>query len=125
MKVLKKIAGIAFAIAFLMAIVLFTNIGHQYISIANAKIIFIGAGAVGLLLNLITFQSGKHNAVFNFIYWIGSIILFVGLVFLLMRWPNGFYILVAGVITLGVSILLPTDWITPKSDDSDLLDNID
>jgi chromate transport protein ChrA len=123
--ILKKIAGVSFVLAFLMAIVLFTGMGREYVSIRTAKYIFIIAGAVGLLLNLLSFQHGKHSSGFSFIYWAGSIVLFVGLTFLIMNWPYGFYIIVAGLIILGVSFFAPENLITEKEDRSDTLDSVD
>lgn len=120
---LKKIAGIAFAIAFLMAIVLFTGTGREYISFPTAKYVFMASGAVGLFLNLLSFQHGQQNSIFNFLYWLGSIVLFVGLIFLLMHWPYGFYIIVAGLTILGISFVFPEKWLGAKSEDSDLLDS--
>ncbi len=120
----KKYAGVAFAIAFLMAIVLFTGTGRSYISMGTAKIIFMIAGALGLFLNLISFKSGQHSQGFNFFYWAGSIILFAGLTFLLMRWPYGYYIIVTGLVIVGVSFFIPERFISPKQEDSDLLDDM-
>lgn len=123
--ILKKIAGVSFAIAFLMAIVLFTGTGREYISLSLAKMIFMIAGAIGLLLNLLSFQTGKHNIAFNFLYWSGSIVLFVGLTFLLMNWPYGYYIIITGLFILGVSFILPESLISPKDNSSDILDQAD
>ena len=120
---LKKVSGIFFGIAFLMAIILFTGNGRSIISISNAKIIFIICGAIGLFLNLLGFQNGKGNPIFNFIYWAGSIVVFAGLVFLLMHWPYGYYILLSGMAVLGVSFLLP-EKPNEKKTDSDLLDDL-
>ena len=120
--ILKKFAGIAFAIAFLMAIVLFTNIGRQYISLSIAKIIFMISGAIGLLLNLLSFQSGKNTLLFNFLYWTGSIVLFVGLTFILMRYPYGFYIIITGLVIVGASFILPESLLYKKDSNNDLLD---
>lgn len=121
---IRKIAGLAFAIAFLMSLVLFANVGRQYISLYTAKIIFISAGAVGLFLNLLTFQNGKNSALFNFSYWIGSIILFIGLIFLQFRLPYGFYIIVIGLVILGISFILPSNK-AEKKKDTDILDTFD
>ncbi len=119
--ILKRIAGVAFAIAFLMAIVLFTNTGRQYISLPTAKIVFMISGAIGLFLNLLSFQSGKHSKIFNFLYWSGSIVLFIGLVFQLMRYPYWFYIIIVGMVVIGISFVLPESLIERK-EESDLLD---
>lgn len=123
--ILKKLAGISFAIAFLMAIVLFTNYGRDYISVSTAKWVFMVAGALGLFLNLLSFKSGKHSMIFNFLYWSGSIVLFIGLTFQLMRWPYGFYIIISGLIVVGISFILPESLVIKDNKESDLLDNPD
>lgn len=123
--ILKKIAGIAFILSFLMAIVLFTGIGVKYVDLSTAKYIFIITGAIGLLLNLLSFQHGKHSSGFSFVYWMGSIVLFVGLTFLIMDWPYGFYIIVGGLIILGISFFVPESLLTEREDQSENLDRMD
>jgi peptidoglycan/LPS O-acetylase OafA/YrhL len=120
---LKRIAAVCFAIAFLMAIVLFTGTGREYVSISLARTLFLIFGALGLILNLLSFRSGKHDAGFNLIYWLGSIILFVGLVFMMMKWPYGYYILLVGMFTVGVSFFVPSGLVDKKNDKDDILDN--
>jgi hypothetical protein len=121
--ILKRIAAICFAIAFMMAIVLFTGTGSNLIPRGSAKLIFLITGAVGLLLNLLSFRQGKHDPNFNFFYWLGSIVLFVGLTFMMMHWPYGMFIVMGGMAIVGISF-----FITPKLDGEDskhedLLDN--
>lgn len=121
---LKKIAGLCFGIAFLMAIVLFTGNGRSYISSSTAKTIFIISGAIGLFLNLLSFKSGKNNIVFSFIYWSGSLITFIGLIFYMMHWPYGYYIIISGMGILGISFFIPEKFINEKKNESDLLDDL-
>lgn len=120
---LKKISGLSFAVAFVMAIVLFTNIGRDYIPVYIAKYIFITSGAIGLVTNLIGFQNNNSSPLYNFLFWAGSLILFFGLIFLLMRWPYGFYIIVFGLFVVGASFILPES-LLKKKDDSELLDDL-
>lgn len=120
---LKRIAAICFAIAFLMAIVLFAGYGRSLINVGAARIFFLIFGAAGLILNLLSFRFGKHDAGFNFVYWFGSIILFVGLVFMMMHWPYGFYILLAGLFTVGISFLIPSGLVDNKKENDEILDN--
>ena len=107
-----------------MAIVLFTGNGRSYISISTAKIIFIISGAVGLFLNLLSFRSGKNGSVFSFLYWAGSLVVFLGLIFLIMRWPYGYYIVIGGMSILGISFILPEKLVSPKKNDNELLDDL-
>lgn len=122
---IKRIASICFAVAFLMAIVLFGRVGTSYISVPTARIVFMIAGASALILNLFSFQSGKQNqnTAFNLAFWFGSIILFVGLIFQFMHWPYYKVILIAGLAITGISFFLSPTLITGKSDNSDVLDD--
>jgi len=121
--IIKRIAAVCFAIAFLMAIVLFTRYGSQYISIPTARIIFMVSGAIALVLNLFNFQSGKHNPTFNLAFWLGSIVLFIGLTFRFMHLPYHRYIVIAGLGITGLSFFLGPTLTRGKSDNSDLLDD--
>lgn len=121
--IFKKIAAISFAIAFLMAIVMFTGIGIDIISRGIAKIIFLTCGAIGLLFNLFSFRSGKQRSGFNFFYWFGSIVLFFGLTFRIMHWPYGFYIIIAGLIIVGISFFYTPKMEDDASSNNDLLDD--
>lgn len=123
LEIFKRIAGVAFALSFLMAIVLFADVGRQYISLITAKYTFISAGAVALLFNLLSFQSGKHNPIFSFVYWVGSLIVFTGLVFFIMRWPFGVYILTGGLVILGGSLLLSPNRKEMDKSSDDILDS--
>ncbi len=120
--ILKRIAAISFAIAFIMALVLFTELGNDIIPRSVAKYLFLAAGAFGLLFNLLSFRHGKSDAGFNFFYWLGSLVAFTGLAFMLFHWPYGKYILIAGMLILGVSFFY-TPNIDPQKPEDDLLDN--
>ncbi len=118
----KKISGIAFALSFLMAIVLFTGYGRAYVSIEMAKIIFLSSGAIALFMNILSYKTGKHEQTFNLFYWIGSIVLFLGFAFKILHWPMASIIILIGAFILGVAFLLPNK-VKKKQKDDDLLDN--
>ena len=120
---IKRIASICFAVAILMAMVLFANVGTKYIPLPVARIIFLVAGACGLVLNLFSFQSSKGNPVFNLVFWLGSIILFTGLVFQLQHWPYHRIIVLVGLGITGVSYFLSPTLLTGEPDKSDILDD--
>jgi hypothetical protein len=120
--IIKRIATVAFAIAFLMAIVLFTGYGRNYISISTARTVFLISGAIALGLNLFSFQASKHNPVFSFFYWTGAIVLFTGLVFQFMHWPYDKIIVFSGLGITGISFFLTPELVAPK-ENSDLLDD--
>lgn len=121
--ILKKIAGGMFVIAFLMAVLLFTNIGSGILPKSTAKFIFLISGALAFLLNLISFRHGKHSAEFNLIFWIGSIFVFVGLVFKIMHWPYSTYILLGGLGIVGVSYIYNPSFEKDNAVENDLLDS--
>ena len=121
--ILKRIAGICFGVSFLMAIVLFTNIGIGIFPKSVAKIIFLIVGSIALLLNLLSFRFGKHDANFNFFYWLGSVIVFIGLIFLLMHWPLPYYVIIGGMAIVGFSFIYNPKIDGTNSDKSDLLDD--
>lgn len=121
--VIKRIAALCFAVAFLMAIVLFAGYGRSIIPPGIARILFLICGASGLLLNLISFRFGKQDAGFNLVYWFGSIVLFIGLVFMMMHWKYGFYILLAGLFTVGISFLIPSGMVDKEDKNDEIIDN--
>lgn len=123
LQILKRIGGASFAIAFLMAIPIFGRIGLEYISIEMARYLFIGFGALGLILNLVTFQTGKYHPLYNLSYWGGSIIVFVGLVMNLLRIPFAMYALIGGLIIVGISFVLPKRLVERGESNPDLLDD--
>lgn len=121
--VLKKIAGGMFVIAFAMAVLLFTNIGAGILPKSTVRFLFLISGALAFVLNLISFRHGKHSAEFNLFFWIGSIFVFIGLVFKIMHWPYSMYVLLAGLGTVGVSYLYNPFVEKEKTDENDLLDS--
>ncbi|PIE87145.1 MAG: hypothetical protein CSA03_01785 [Bacteroidetes bacterium] len=107
-----------------MALVLFARIGRSYISVPTARIIFMISGAAALVLNLFSFQKDKNsNPSFNLIFWVGSVVLFGGLILQFLNLPYHNYVVIAGLAITGISFFLSPTLITGKSDDSDLLDN--
>jgi len=120
--ILKRIAAVCFAISFLMAIVLFTRTGVEYIPLKVAKPIFLICGALGLLFNLLAFRTGKNSPGFNLMYWLGSIIIFIGLAFILMHWPYGYYIVILGMGVIGLSFFFKPN-LDEEDQPNDLLDD--
>lgn len=123
--IVKRISSVAFAIAFMAAIILFTGYGTKYISLTIAQNVFIGAGAIGILLNLVSFQQGKHAPMYSLLYWGSSIVLFIGLVFRIQHWPFSTYILIVGMVMLGSTFFIPSKRTETPEKDEELLDNFD
>ena len=121
--ILKKIAGIAFIISFLMAIVVFTGQGTQFISFRAAKSTFLILGATGLLLNLLSFPKGKGSLMYNFIYWIGSVFIFIGLTFKILYYPYSTPIIIAGMAVFTLSFFVSADK-AERQKSSEIIDDL-
>ncbi len=120
---LKRVSGIAFALSFLMAIILFTGYGSSYIPMRIAKYLFFTFGAVALFTNLISFQQGKHAPIYSFAFWFASIVLFIGLIFRIMHWPFSTIIMVVGLCALGLTFFVPSNRNDEREKDEELLDD--
>ncbi|MES2799108.1 MAG: hypothetical protein V4638_03765 [Bacteroidota bacterium] len=120
---LKRIAGLSFSLSFVMAIFLFTDIGDQLLSKKMVFYLFIIFGGLALVLNLISFRSGKQDSGFNLFYWIGSIVLFGGFIFKFQHWPFSNVLLIGGMLIVGLSYFLPPGILDNKTKDEDILDN--
>jgi hypothetical protein len=121
--VLKKIAAGLFVLAFAMALLLFTNIGSGLLPLSTVQFLFLASGAVAFILNLVSFRHGKHSAEFNLFFWLGSIFVFIGLVFKIMHWPYSTYLLLAGLAVVGVSYLYNPFAERESNDENELLDS--
>jgi uncharacterized membrane protein YhaH (DUF805 family) len=122
MNIVKRIASFCFGVAFLMALVIFTGYGSQWISVSIAKTLFLVLGGLALLLNLISFRFGKHDPSFSLFYWLGTVVLFIGLMHMMLHWPFAQYILIAGMLMVGISFFVPNGTIDPNKKDNELLD---
>jgi hypothetical protein len=122
MHLLKRIASLCFGVAFLMALVMFTGYGSQWVAPQNAKMVFLVMGGLALVLNLISFRFGKHDPSFSLFYWLGTVVLFIGLMHMILHWPYAYFILIAGMIMVGISFFIPKGTIEPTETDNELLD---
>ncbi len=120
--IFKKIAGVCFALAFLAAIVLFTGIGSEWISMRTARTLFMVSGGVGMVLNLVAFRYGKHDAEFNLLYWLGSVVIFIGLLMMMLHWSFATYIVIIGAALTGFSFVYSPSIFNKEDEDDELLD---
>lgn len=119
----KRIASICFALAFFSAIGVFTDYFSDYVSKGEAKFGVLIFGAVAFLMNLLAFRTDESStSSYNLLFWIGTIILFVGLIAKMQNFSFSFYIIILGILTVGLSYVYNP--FNKKEDDSDdLLDN--
>lgn len=101
--IFKRIGSICFALAFLLAIVVMTGYGSEIISKPLARMGIIIFGAVALLMNLLSFRYDSQGEGNNLVFWIGSAIIFVGLIFKMQHYPFNQLILIVGLGVAGLS----------------------
>jgi chromate transport protein ChrA len=118
--IFKKIAAICFALAFVLAIGVFTNYFQGFISKYNAKYGIVVVGGIALLMNLLSFKydSKSDN---NIIFWIGLVVIFSGLILKMSSNPLNPVVLIAGMLIVALSYFFnPFD---KRESNEELLDN--
>ena len=118
--IFKKIGAICFALAFILAIGVFTNYLQGFISKYNAKYGIIVVGGIALLMNLLSFKYDSKSEQ-NIVFWIGSVIVFTGFILKMSSNPINQAVLIAGMLIVALSYFFnPFD----KSEkNEELLDN--
>ncbi len=104
MKWLKIIGGIAYALSFIVASILF--FGYE-IGLDPKKSInlFLGLGATGFILNLISYSKDKlGNPKANLIYWTGSLLIFIGLAAFIMQYNYSMELIILGGVIIIISL---------------------
>lgn len=115
--IFKRIASIGFAISFILAIAVFTDVFDGIISKANAKYGIIVFGGIALLMNLLSFKYDQNSENNNIVFWIGSVIVFVGLIFKIQNFPYNQVLLVIGILIVGLSYFFNPFKNKEKNDD--------
>jgi hypothetical protein len=120
MNQLLKKASISFnIIAFVLAAMLIVN--RTYGFQKEIKIGFYIFGAIALILSFINAKNDQEQT-FNPLFWIGTLVIFIGLVFKTANLPYSYYIIIGGGLITGISYLF-NPMSTKKEENSDLLDN--
>lgn len=120
--IFKRIASICFALAFILAIPVFTNVFSEFIPKVYAKYGIIIFGGIALLMNLLSFRFDEKSENNNPLFWMGTVLVFVGLIFKMQHLAYDQIILVGGLFVVGLSYFFNP---FKKSDDKDenLLDS--
>jgi heme/copper-type cytochrome/quinol oxidase subunit 4 len=101
--IFKRLASIGFAISFILAIAVFTDLFSGIISRTNAKYGIIVFGGIALLMNLLSFKYDQNSENNNIVFWIGSVIVFVGLIFKIQHYNYDQILLIIGIFTVALS----------------------
>lgn len=116
----KLISNILFAISFLLAILLFTN--NTFGNKVLIRGVFLTAGGIALLLSLVASRTSGNKNDFNLLFWIGSLIMYIGFVMRFQFLPGSEYPLIAGLAISAISNFY-NPFNQQKEKDEDLLDN--
>jgi len=132
LKRIKLIAGISYAIAFFFWANLFIKFIPK-LSVNKTLIIFLAFGALGFVLNLISYTKDKTgNPASNLTYWLGSFFVFTGLVFkmigtpfislIIMSFPLSKILIIVGSILLLFSLFQMRRRKIKKQGEEEILD---
>lgn len=125
MNQIKKIAGLCFALSFICMALLFvkSTIISDYRSVL--KTAFLIFGALAMVFNLISYNySNKGNTLFNFLFWVGAILIFFGIIFKMFHFPFQTLLILAGLFISAFSFIISKFYKENKKDDSDLVDQL-
>lgn len=122
MKWFKVISGIAYFFSFIIATSLF--FGFRFgINITSTTYLFLGLGAVGFILNLLSFKKDKlGNPRANLFFWLGSLIMFSGLTAIILHYPYSTAIIIVGFFIFLVSLFRYRKSFSAKNQKDDILD---
>lgn len=120
--IFKRIGAICFAMAFILAIGVFTNYFSAFITKPQAKMGIIIFGGIALLMNLLAFRYDPNSESNNLVFWLGTVIIFIGLIFKIQNRHYDQYVLIAGIFVVALSYFFNPFKKSEEKDD-DLLDN--
>jgi hypothetical protein len=120
--IFKKIGSLCFGLAFLAAIIVFTDYGINYISKNDARTAIVILGSIALLMNLLSFKYDNQSENTNLIFWVGTVIVFVGLVMKMQGFDFNQFVLLIGLVVIGLSYFYNPFKNNEKDKKNDLLD---
>ena len=122
---IKKIAGLCFALSFVCMALLFVKSPFISDYKNQLKTAFLIFGALAMLFNLISYNySKKGNTLFNFLFWVGAIFIFFGIIFKMFNYPYRTILLMSGLFISAVSFIVSKFYKENKKNDSDLIDQL-
>lgn len=114
----------AFILSMLALVILstgFNPLGFSYDFLFYFGVIILGVlGFVfSLLSNFFDTPKKRVNRIQSFVFYIGMLFIFAGIVFKFMHWPFVIHLLALGILISLTSIFIK---VRPKNDNEDLLD---
>ena len=100
----KAASNLCIALAFISALLLIINktYGHEQL-IQN---VFFVTGGIGIILNIYISLAIEKNKEFNWLFWLGTVIIFGSIIFRFLHWPNYQIILFVGAGITGLSYFI-------------------
>jgi len=125
MEQIKKIAGLCFALSFICMALLFVKSSFVSEYKSQLKTAFLIFGALAMVFNLISYNySNKGNTLFNFLFWVGAILIFFGIIFKMFHYPFYTLLILSGLFLSASSFIISKFYSEQKKDDSDLVDQL-
>ena len=121
-KQLKGISNISYILGIVCAVLIYTQNTLGYPT--AIRIGFYVFGGLGLLLSLLQFRFLPEDKweEFNLLFWIGSVVIFIGFIFQTMHLKYSSHILILGLAITGISYFI-NPFRRNKDEESDILDN--
>lgn len=115
----KQISNLLFAVAFVGALLMLTDRTYGYRTLIQS--IFYLTGACALILSLVASRMDSYKDDFNVLFWIGSLIVFIGLILKTYYLPFHTYVTIGG---MGISALsfFVNPFQSKRDTDDELLD---
>lgn len=117
---IKQISNALFLVAFLCAILMLTRNTFGYRP--AIQIAFFVTGACALLLSLIASRMEAYKEDFNVLFWIGSLVIFIGLLMKMYYLPYDMYVTIGGMAISGLSFFINPFSPDKKETDDEILD---
>jgi hypothetical protein len=121
-KQVKTLSTLFYILGIICAILLFTHNTHGFFT--AIRIGFYVFGGAGLLLSLLqfTFITEDKWEDFNLLFWIGSLVIFIGFVAQTLHLKYDTHVLILGLMITGFSYFF-NPFKRTKNEEDDLLDN--
>ncbi|MBI3239146.1 MAG: hypothetical protein HYZ43_09950 [Flavobacteriia bacterium] len=91
----KQLSNLLFAFSFICALLMLIDKTFGYrMAIQTA---FLVSGGIALILGLVTSRMEAYKDDFNVLFWLGSLIMFIGFMMKMYYFPESTYVLIAGM----------------------------
>lgn len=115
----KQLSNLLFTFSFVCALLMLLNKTYGYRD--AVQIAFLVSGGIALILGLVTSRMEAYKGDFNVLFWIGSLIMFIGFLMKMYYYPNSSYLLIGGMAISAIANFY-NPFQSSKDRDDELLD---